>query len=123
MIRWKAKNGYYVAFGSHGLKAVESGYISSRQLEAARKVMIRHVRKVGKIWFRVFPDVPITKKWLEMPMGSGKGDVDEYRARVKKWKVIFEMTGLSTEEMKEVFDKASKRLPIKTRVVEKWEIH
>jgi len=62
MIRGKAKNGYYVAFGTHGLKAVQSGYISSRQLEAARKVMIRHVRKVGKIWFRVFPDVPITKK-------------------------------------------------------------
>jgi len=83
-ITGKAKNGYTVSFGTHGLKAIESGYISSRQLEAARKVMVRHVRKVGKIWFRVFPDVPVTKKGLEMPMGSGKGDVDQYKARVKK---------------------------------------
>jgi large subunit ribosomal protein L16 len=84
VLRGKAKNGYTVSFGQYGLKAVESGYLSGRQLEAARKVIIRHVRKVGKIRFRVFPDVPFTKKGLEMPMGKGKGDVSEYKAKVKR---------------------------------------
>ena len=72
VLKGKAKNGYYVSHGSFGLKATESGYVSSRQLESARKVMVRQIRKVGKIWFRVFPDVPFTKKGLEMPMGKGK---------------------------------------------------
>ncbi len=92
VLRGKAKSGYTVSFGQYGLKAMDSGYVSSRQLESARKVIIRHVRKVGKIWFRVFPDVPFTKKGLEMPMGKGKGDVDQYKAKVKRGRILMEVS-------------------------------
>ena len=74
------------------MKATTSGYLTNRQLEAARKVIVRTTRKVGKIWFRVFPDLPYTKKGLEMPMGKGKGDVDTYRVRIKPGKIIFEIS-------------------------------
>lgn len=123
VLRGKAKNWYNVSFGDYGLKAVESGYLSGRQLEAARKVIIRHVRKVGKIRFRVFPDVPFTKKGLEMPMGKGKGDVSEYKAKVKRGRVILEVSGLDPEMMAFVFKKASAKLPVKTRMVLKGEIN
>jgi large subunit ribosomal protein L16 len=74
------------------MKATTSGYLTARQLESARKVLVRVTRKVGKVWFRVFPDLPYTKKGLEMPMGKGKGDVDLFRVRVLKGKVIFELS-------------------------------
>jgi len=112
-----------VAFGEYGLKATKSGYLSNRELEAARKVIIRRVRKVGKIWFRVFPDVPFTKKWLEMPMGKGKGDVDIYKAPVRKGKIIFEISWLDREEAQDALNRASKKLSLTTRVVKKWEIN
>jgi large subunit ribosomal protein L16 len=86
-------------------------------------VIIRHVRKVGKIRFRVFPDVPFTKKGLEMPMGKGKGDVSEYKAKVKRGRVILEVSGLDPEMMAFVFKKASAKLPVKTRMVLKGEIN
>lgn len=111
-----------VAFWDYGLKATTSGYISNKQIEAARKVIVRSIKKVGKIWIRIFPDVPFTKKWLEMPMGTGKGDVDIYTAPVRKWKVLFEVTGLSEQEAHESLIKASKKLPVKARVVAKGEI-
>lgn len=111
-----------VAFWEFWLKAVTSDYISNKQLEAARKVIVRSIRKVGKIWIRVFPDTPFTKKWLEMPMGTGKGDVDIYTASVRKWKILFEVSWLSAEEAQNTLIKASKKLSIKTRVVAKWEI-
>lgn len=111
-----------VAFWEYWLKAVTSDYISNKQLEAARKVIVRSIRKVGKIWIRVFPDVPFTKKWLEMPMGTGKWDVDIYTASVRKWKILFEVSWLSAEEAQTTLIKASKKLSIKTRVVAKWEI-
>jgi large subunit ribosomal protein L16 len=79
-----ASRGTQVSFGEFGLKAITSAYVTSRQLEAARKVIVRGTRKVGKLWFRVFPNVPLTKMGLEMPMGKGKGDVDQYAARVKR---------------------------------------
>ncbi len=121
-LSWKAKNWDEVSFWDYWIKAIESWYISNRQLEATRKVIIRHVRKVWKIWFRVFPNVPITKKWLEMPMGKWKWDVDIYKAAVKKWKIILEITWLSYEQAKDVLFRASKKLPIRTRIVSKWEI-
>lgn len=111
-----------VAFWEYWLKAVTSDYISNKQLEAARKVIVRSIRKVGKIWIRVFPDVPFTKKWLEMPMGTGKGDVDIYTASVRKGKILFEVSWLSAAEAQNTLIKASKKLSIKTRVVAKWEI-
>ena len=111
-----------VAFWEFWLKAVTSDYISNKQLEAARKVIVRSIRKVWKIWIRVFPDTPFTKKWLEMPMGTGKWDVDIYTAPVRKWKILFEVSWLSPEEAQTTLIKASKKLSIKTRVVSKWEI-
>ncbi len=111
-----------VAFGEYGLKATTSDYITNKQIESARKVIIRHIKKVGKMWIRIFPDVPFTKKGLEMPMGTGKGDVDIYTAPVRKGKVLFEITGLDRETAHRVLISASKKLPVKARVVEKGEI-
>jgi large subunit ribosomal protein L16 len=104
------------------MKAVTSGYLSNRQLEAARKVIIRRIKKVGKIWIRVFPDVPITKKGLEMPMGKGKGDVEIYKAAVRKGKIIFEISGVDRKMAEDILTRAGKKLPVKVRVVEKGEI-
>lgn len=117
-----ATRGNKVAFGDYGLKATTSAYVSNRQLEAARKVIVRYTRKVGKLWFRVFPDVPYTKKGLEMPMGSGKGDVDHYQARIKKGGILFEVSGLDRATAEEAFKKASYKLPMTTRIVEKGEV-
>jgi large subunit ribosomal protein L16 len=111
-----------VEFWDFWIKAISSGYITSRQLEAARKVIVRKTRKIGKIWFRVFPDVPYTKKWLEMPMGKGKWDVDCFRVRVLRWKVLFEISWLSKEVATEVFRQASFKLPIQTTIVARDEI-
>lgn len=117
-----ATRGNYVAFGEFWLKAITSSYVTNRQLEAARKVIVRYTRKVGKMWFRVFPDVPYTKKGLEMPMGTGKGDVAIYQARIKKWAVVFEVSGLDRETAKKAFELAGHKLPMKVRLVEKDEI-
>lgn len=121
-LKWQSARGTTVVFGEYGMKATTTAYISNRQIEAARKVIVRHTRKIGKIWIRVFPDLPFTKKGLEMPMGKGKGDVDYYTAPIKKGKIIFEITGLDREKAEEVFLSASKKLSVKTRLVEKWEI-
>ena len=118
----KSTRGSTVAFGEYGLKATTSAYVTNKQIEAARKVIVRSIKKVGKLWIRVFPDVPFTKKGLEMPMGTGKGDVDVYTAPVRKGKILFEVVGLSRELAQETLTKASKKLPVKTRVVAKWEI-
>lgn len=121
-LTWKSSRGTMVTFWEYWLKATTSWYISNRQIEAARKVIVRSVRKVGKIWIRIFPDTPFTKKWLEMPMGTGKGDVDVYTAPVRKGKIMFEISGLNERDAHEVLTKASKKLSVKTRVVAKGEI-
>ncbi len=121
-LKWKSTRWTSVSFWDYWLKAVTSWYISNKQIEASRKVIVRHIKKVGKVWIRIFPDVPFTKKWLEMPMGTGKGDVDIYTAPVRKGKVLFEVSGLGEEEAKKVLISASKKLPIKARVVAKWEV-
>ena len=118
----KSCRGTTVAFGEYGLKATTSDYVTNKQIEAARKVIVRHIKKVGKMWIRIFPDVPFTKKGLEMPMGTGKGEVDIYTAPVRKGKILFELSGLSREDAHKVLISASKKLPIKARVVDKWEI-
>lgn len=100
------------------MKAVTGGYLTNRQLEASRKVIVRVTRKIGKIWFRVFTDLPFTKKGLEMPMGKGKGEVDAYRARIKPGKIIFEISGVDRATAQEVFRQASYKLPIQTKLVE-----
>lgn len=121
-LKWKSTRGCTVAFWEFWLKAISSDYISNRQIEAARKVIVRHTRKIWKIWVRVFPDVPFTKMWLEMPMGKGKGDVDIYKAPVRKWKIIVEVSWLDPETAKKVLLGASKKLSVQTRVVAKWEM-
>ena len=121
-LKWKSTRWSTVAFWEYGLKATTSGYVSNRQLEAARKVIVRRIKKIGKLWIRVFPDVPITKMGLEMPMGKGKGDVDIYKAAVKKGKIMFEVSGVDRETAEDMLIRAGKKLPIKVRVVEKGEI-
>ena len=121
-IKWMASRWTSVAFGSYWLKATESWFVTNRQIEAARKVIIRRIRKIGKLRIRIFPDVPITKKWLEMPMGKGKGDVDKYAAKVKRGKILFEITGVDRETAEDIFSRATHKLPVKGRMVEKWEI-
>ncbi|MDR2415970.1 MAG: 50S ribosomal protein L16 [Candidatus Peribacteria bacterium] len=121
-LKGTAARGTTVAFGDFGLKATTSGIITNKQLEAARKVIVRHTRKTGQIRMRIFPDTPITKRGLEMPMGSGKSDVDGYATPVRRGKVLFEFTGLPREEAEKVIESASKKLPVKARMVVKGEV-
>lgn len=118
----KASTGNYVAFWDYGLKATTSGYLTNRQIESARKVIVRVTRKFGRIWLRVFPDLPFTKKGLEMPMGSGKGDVDTYRTRIKPGRVIFEISGVDKATASAIFKEAWYKLPVKTTMVERGEV-
>ena len=108
-----------VAFGSFGLKSQGYAWVTSRQIEATRRVLTRYVRKVGKIWIRVFPDKPVTKKGNEVPMGGGKGAPDHYVAVIKPGTVLFEMDGLSEEMAREAIKLAGYKLPVKTKFVTK----
>ncbi len=121
-LSWNSQRGNRVAFGDFGMKAISAWYITSRQLESARKVLVRITRKVGNIWFRVFPDLPYTKKGLEMPMGSGKGDVDHYVVRVKPGRILFEISGVNQEVAAEVIKQAAYKLPVQVRMVQKGEV-
>ncbi len=113
----------YVSFGDFWMKATENAYLTNRQIESARKVLVRYTRKVWKIWIRIFPDLPYTKKGLEMPMGKWKWDVSMYRVRVKRGKILFEVNGLNKEIANKAFKLATYKLPLRTRLVEKWEIN
>ncbi|MFH1789607.1 MAG: 50S ribosomal protein L16 [bacterium] len=108
-----------VDFGSFGMKGLSHGWITSRQIEATRRVLTRYVRKGGKIWIRIFPDKPITKKGNEMPMGKGKGAPDHYVAIVKPGTVLFEMDGITEVKAKEAMDLAGYKLGIRTKFVKK----
>lgn len=108
-----------LAFGSYGLKAMTPVYISSRQIEAGRRVLTRYVRKGGKIWIRIFPDRPITKKGNEVPMGSGKGAVDHYVAVVRPGTIIYEMDGVPPEVAKEALTLASHKMPAVCKFISK----
>ncbi len=111
--------GTEVSFGNYGLKALESKWITSRQIEAARRAIIRYLRKGGKLWIRIFPAKPITRKGTEVPMGGGKGAVDHYAFPIKPGRVIFEIEGIDEEKAKSAFRKASDKLPIKTRFIKR----
>ncbi len=117
--RGLAQRGNKVSFGTIGLKATERGRLTSRQIEAARRAMTRHVKRGGKIWIRVFPDKPITKKPLEVRMGKGKGGVEYWVAQIKPGKVLYEMEGVSDEIATEAFQLAAAKLPFKTTVVKR----
>jgi large subunit ribosomal protein L16 len=116
-LRGEATRGTAVSFGQFGLKAEASERITSRQIEAARRAMTRYIKRGGKIWIRIFPDTPITKKPAEVRMGSGKGSVDHYAAKVKTGMVMFEMDGVTEVVAKEAMRLASHKLPIRTRFI------
>ena len=116
-MRGKAKGGTEVAFGDYGLVAVEPGWISNRQIEAARVAMTRHIRRGGKVWINIFPDKPITKKPAETRMGSGKGNPESWVAVVKPGRVMFELSGVSEPIAREAISRAAHKLPVKTKFV------
>lgn len=118
-IRGVAQTGNTVSFGTYGLKAMTSGLISARQIEAARRAMTRYVKRGGKIWIRIFPDKPMTKKGDETPMGKGKGSVDHFVAKTKQGRVLFEMDGITEAVAKEAMRLASHKLNVKTKFVVK----
>src|SRR5437016_1498896 len=118
-IHGDAKAGFALAFGEYGLKATEPERLTARQIEAARRALTRHMKRAGRVWIRVFPDVPVSKKPLEVRMGSGKGAVEFWVARVKPGRVLFELDGVPVQVAKEALALAAAKLPIKTRFVQR----
>lgn len=115
--RGLAQAGNRVSFGEYGLKATERGRVTARQIESARRAMTRHIKRGGKIWIRVFPDVPISSKPLEVRMGKGKGNVDHWIAKIQPGAILYEMEGVSEELAREAFRLAANKLPIKTTFI------
>jgi large subunit ribosomal protein L16 len=118
-IRGLATSAVSLHFGQYGLKALEPERVTARQIEAARRALTRHMKRSGQVWIRIFPDVPVTKKPLEVRMGSGKGSVELWVARVKPGRIIFEVDGVSEQIAREAFALAAAKLPIKTRFVQR----
>lgn len=118
-MRGKAQRGNTIAFGSFALKTLDASWITSRQIEAARRAMTRYIQRGGKIWIRIFPDKPITGKPAEVPMGSGKGSLDHFSAVVRPGKILFEMDGVKEEIAREAMRLASHKLPVKTEFIAK----
>ena len=118
-IRGKATRGAALNFGSHGLQAVEPERITSRQIEAARVALTRHMQRKGRVWLRIFPNIPVSKKPIEVRMGKGKGSPEFWVCRVKPGRIIFEIDGVSDNVAKESFDRAASKLPIKTKVIKR----
>jgi len=114
-----ATSGTAVSFGSYGLKAMEEGLISARQIEAARRAMTRAIQRGGKVWIRVFPDKPMTKKGEQTPMGKGKGSVDHFVAKVQAGKMLFELDGITKTAAEDAMRLASHKLSVKTKFVTK----
>ena len=115
--RGKATRGAEITYGEYGLQALEAGWITSNQIEAARVAMTRFIKRGGNVWIKIFPDKPITKKPAETRMGSGKGAVEYYVSVVKPGRVLFEMAGIPEETAKEAFRLAAHKLPVKTKFV------
>src|SRR5688572_22735454 len=116
-IHGDAKGGATLSFGAFGLKAMKPERITARQIEAARRCIARHMKRQGKVWIRVFPDVPVSKKPLEVRMGSGKGSPEFWVCRVKPGRIMFELDGVSVDVAKEALSLAAAKLPIKTKFV------
>ncbi len=115
----KAKRGIFLSFGEYGLMSLTAGRLTDRQIESGRIAISRSVKRAGKMWIRVFPDRPITKKAAETRMGSGKGNVEFWTASVQPGRILFEISGVSREEAKEAFRLASYKLPFKTKFLER----
>lgn len=118
-ISGEAKGGFDLNFGHYGLKAMEPERITARQIEAARRAMTRHMKRQGRVWIRVFPDVPVTQKPTEVRMGKGKGSVEYWAAKVKPGRVMFEIDGVSEEIAREALRLAAMKLPIKCRFIQR----
>tara|TARA_B100001123_G_scaffold449980_1_gene617841 strand:- start:12234 stop:12641 length:408 start_codon:yes stop_codon:yes gene_type:complete len=118
-IHGNAKGNYSLNFGSYGLKALEPERVTSRQIEAARKAITRYLKRAGRLWIRIFPDVPVTKKPAEVRMGKGKGSVEFWACRIKPGRVMFEVDGVSIIEAKKAMALAAAKLPIKCKFVER----
>ncbi len=118
-IHGNAKGGSDLNFGSFGLKAMEPDRITARQIEAARRAMTRHIKRQGKVWIRIFPDVPVSKKPLEVRQGKGKGSVEFWAAKVKPGRIMFEMEGVNENIAREALELAAAKLPIKTKFVKR----
>ncbi len=118
-MKGNAHSGTHVSFGEFGLKSEETGWVTSRQIEAARRSITHYTQRGGRIWIRIFPDKPITKKPAETRMGSGKGDVYEYVASIKPGRMLFEMGGITKDIAYAALRLASHKLPVKTRIVDK----
>jgi large subunit ribosomal protein L16 len=118
-IKGVATSGATLSFGQFGLKAMEPDRVTARQIEAARRAMTRHMKRAGRVWIRVFPDVPVSKKPLEVRMGSGKGAPEYWVVRIKPGRILFEIDGVTNTIAKEALTLAAAKLPIKTRFVER----
>ena len=116
-MRGKATRGNEVSFGEYGLQALEPSWITSRQIEAARRAITRHLRRAGRVWIRIFPDVPVSSKPAEVRMGKGKGSPEFWVARVKPGRIMFEIDGVPWNLAKEAFTLAAAKLPLDTRIV------
>lgn len=118
-IHGMAKGGSDLNFGQFGLKATAPGRITARQIESARRAMTRHMKRSGKVWIRIFPDVPVSSKPAEVRMGKGKGSPDYWAARVKPGRIMFEIDGVTDEVARGAFERAAAKLPISTRIVQR----
>jgi len=118
-IKGAATSGATLSFGQFGLKAMEPDRVTARQIEAARRAMTRHMKRAGRVWIRIYPDVPVSKKPLEVRMGSGKGAPELWVVRIKPGRILFEIDGVSTTLAREALDLAAAKLPIKTRFIER----
>ncbi|WP_372004229.1 50S ribosomal protein L16 [Tistrella mobilis] len=118
-IHGDAKGGTALNFGAYGLKAMEPGRLTARQIEATRRAITRHIRRVGRVWVRIFPDVPVSKKPAEVRMGKGKGSPEFWMARVKPGRVMFELDGVPADVAREAFERGAAKLPIRTRVIQR----
>jgi large subunit ribosomal protein L16 len=117
--RGLAQTGNQVSFGQYGLRAISRGRVTARQIEAARRAMTRHVKRGGKVWIRIFPDKPISKKPLEVRMGSGKGNVEYWVAEIQPGRMLYEMEGVTREIAEEAFKLAAAKLPVRTAFIER----
>lgn len=116
-LKGRATSGTTLTFGAFGLKAMEPGRITARQIEATRRAVTRHIKRAGRVWIRIFPDVPVSKKPTEVRMGKGKGSPEYWMVRIQPGKVMFEMDGVPMDLAKEAFERGAAKLPIKTKFI------
>jgi large subunit ribosomal protein L16 len=116
-VHGNAKGGTSLNFGAFGLKSMEAGRVTARQIEATRRAITRHIKRTGRVWIRVFPDVPVSSKPTEVRMGKGKGSPEYWMCRIKPGRIMFELDGVSAELAREAFERGAAKLPLRTRVV------